>query len=107
MKKLNLNRLARKSLDKVMNESFTARTSSTNQSDLKNRADKMVGKKYSVNLYWEAFITDVVFADSEEEAIEIALERNKNRIKSASQFVELYDSTKGGVCPNHVAFEDE
>ena len=89
-----------------MNESFTAKTKRANQSDLTNRADKMVGKKYSVNLYWEAFITDNVFADSEEEAIEIALKKNENRIKSASQFVELYDSTKGGVCPNHVAFED-
>ena len=107
MKKLNLNRLARKSLDKVMNESFTAKTKRANQSDLTNRADKMLGKKYSVNLYWEAFITDDVFADSEEEAIEIALKKNENRIKSASQFVELYDSTKGGDCPNHVAFEDE
>ena len=107
MKKLKLNRLARKSLDKVMNESFTAKTKRANQSDLTNRADKMVGKKYSVNLYWEAFITDDVFADSEEEAIEIALKKNENRIKSASQFIELYDSTKGGVCPNHVAFEDE
>lgn len=107
MKKLNLNRLARKSLDKVMNESFTAKTKRANQSDLTNRADKMIGKKYSVNLYWEAFITDDVFADSEEEAIEIALKKNENRIKSASQFVELHDSTKGGVCPNHVAFEDE
>ena len=107
MKKLNLNRLARKSLDKVMNESFAAKTKRANQSDLTNRADKMIGKKYSVNLYWEAFITDDVFADSEEEAIEIALKKNENRIKSASQFVELYDSTKGGVCPNHVAFEDE
>ena len=106
MKKSNLTKLARKSLDKMMNESFTAKTKRANQSDLTNRADKMVGKKYSVNLYWEAFITDNVFADSEEEAIEIALERNENRIKSASQFVELYDSTKGGVCPNHVAFED-
>lgn len=106
MKKLNLNRLARKSLDKVMNESFTAKTKRANQSDLTNRADKMVGKKYSVNLYWEAFISDDVFADSEEEAIEIALRKNKNRIESASQFVELFDSTKGGVCPNHVAFED-
>lgn len=106
MKKLNLNRLVRKSLDKVMNESFTAKTKRANQSDLTNRADKMVGKKYSVNLYWEAFITDDVFADSEEEAIEIALKKNENRIKSASQFVELYDSTKGGYCPNHVAFED-
>lgn len=106
MKKLNLNRLARKSLDKVMNESFTAKTKRANQSDLTNRADKMVGKKYSVNLYWEAFISDDVFADSEEDAIEIALRKNKNRIESASQFVELYDSTKGGVCPNHVAFED-
>lgn len=106
MKKLNLNRLARKSLDKVMNESFTAKTKRANQSDLTNRADKMVGKKYSVNLYWEAFISDDVFADSEEEAIEIALRKNKNRIESASQFVELYDSIKGGVCPNHVAFED-
>ena len=54
----------------------------------------------------EAFITDDVFADSEEESIEIVLKKNENRIKSASQFVELYDSTKGGVCPNHVAFED-
>ena len=107
MKKLNLAKLARKSLDKMMNESFTAKTKRANQSDLTNRADKMVGKKYSVNLYWEAFITDDVFADSEEEAIEIALKKNENRIKSASQFVELYDSTKGGVCPNHVAFEDE
>ena len=107
MKKLNLTKLARKSLDKIMNESFTAKTKRANQSDLTNRADKMVGKKYSVNLYWEAFITDDVFADSEEEAIEIALKKNENRIKSASQFVELYDSTKGGVCPNHVAFEDE
>ena len=107
MKKLNLTKLARKSLDKMMNESFTAKTKRANQSDLTNRADKMVGKKYSVNLYWEAFITDDVFADSEEEAIEIALKKNENRIKSASQFVELYDSTKGGVCPNHVAFEDE
>ena len=89
-----------------MNESFTAKTKRANQSDLTNRADKMVGKKYSVNLYWEAFISDDVFADSEEEAIEIALRKNKNRIDSASQFVELYDSTKGGVCPNHVAFED-
>lgn len=89
-----------------MNESFTAKTKRANQSDLTNRADKMVGKKYSVNLYWEAFISDDVFADSEEEAIEIALRKNKNRIESASQFVELYDSTKGGVCPNHVAFED-
>ena len=106
MKKLNLTKLARKSLDKMMNESFTAKTKRANQSDLTNRADKMVGKKYSVNLYWEAFITDDVFADSEEEAIEIALKKNENRIKSASQFVELYDSTKGGVCPNHVAFED-
>ena len=91
----------------MMNESFTAKTKRANQSDLTNRADKMVGKKYSVNLYWEAFITDDVFADSEEEAIEIALKKNENRIKSASQFIELYDSTKGGVCPNHVAFEDE
>ena len=91
----------------MMNESFTAKTKRANQSDLTNRADKMVGKKYSVNLYWEAFITDDVFADSEEEAIEIALKKNENRIKSASQFVELYDSTKGGVCPNHVAFKDE
>lgn len=107
MKKSNLTKLARKSLDKMMNESFIARTNSTNQSDLTNRADKMVGKKYSVILYWEASITDDVFADSEEEAIEIALERNKNRIDSASRFVSLYDSTKGGVCPNHVAFEDE
>ena len=107
MKKSNLTKLARKSLDKMMNESFTAKTKRANQSDLTNRADKMVGKKYSVNLYWEAFITDDVFADSEEEAIEIALKKNENRIKSASQFVELYDSTKGGVCPNHVAFEDE
>ena len=74
---------------------------------MKNRADNIVGKKYSVILYWEAFITDDVFADSEEEAIEIALKKNENRIKSASQFIELYDSTKGGVCPNHVAFEDE
>lgn len=90
-----------------MNESFTAKTKRANQSDLTNRADKMIGKKYSVNLYWEAFITDDVFADSEEEAIEIALKKNENRIKSASQFVELHDSTKGGVCPNHVAFEDE
>ena len=90
-----------------MNESFTAKTKRANQSDLTNRADKMLGKKYSVNLYWEAFITDDVFADSEEEAIEIALKKNENRIKSASQFVELYDSTKGGDCPNHVAFEDE
>ena len=106
MKKSNLTKLARKSLDKMMNESFTAKTKRANQSDLTNRADKMVGKKYSVNLYWEAFITDDVFADSEEEAIEIALKKNENRIKSASQFVELYDSTKGGVCPNHVAFED-
>ena len=106
MKKLNLTKLARKSLDKMMNESFTAKTKRANQSDLTNRADKMVGNKYSVNLYWEAFITDDVFADSEEEAIEIALKKNENRIKSASQFVELYDSTKGGVCPNHVAFED-
>ena len=106
MKKSNLTKLARKSLDKMMNESFIARTNSTNQSDLKNRADNMVGKKYSVNLYWEAFITDDVFDDSEEEAIEIALKKNENRIKSASQFIELYDSTKGGVCPNHVAFED-
>ena len=106
MKKLNLTKLARKSLDKMMNESFTAKTKRANQSDLTNRADKRVGKKYSVNLYWEAFITDNVFADSEEEAIEIALKKNENRIKSASQFVELYDSTKGGVCPNHVAFED-
>lgn len=106
MKKLNLNRLARKSLDKMLNESFTAKTKRANQSDLTNRADKMVGKKYSVYLYWEASITDDVFADSEEEAIEIALKKNKNRIKSASQFVELYDSTKGGVCPNNVAFED-
>ena len=106
MKKSNLTKLARKSLDKMMNESFTAKTKRANQSDLTNRADKMVGKKYSVNLYWEAFITDNVFADSEEEAIEIALKKNENRIKSASQFVELYDSTKGGVCPNHVAFED-
>lgn len=106
MKKLNLTKLARKSLDKIMNESFTAKTKRANQFDLTNRADKMVGKKYSVNLYWEAFITDDVFADSEEEAIEIALKKNENRIKSASQFVELYDSTKGGVCPNHVAFED-
>lgn len=89
-----------------MNESFTAKTKRANQSDLTNRADKMVGKKYSVNLYWEAFISDDVFADSEEEAIEIALRKNKNRIESASQFVELFDSTKGGVCPNHVAFED-
>ena len=89
-----------------MNESFTAKTKRANQSDLTNRADKMVGKKYSVNLYWEAFITDDVFADSEEEAIEIALKKNENRIKSASQFVELYDSTKGGCCPKHVAFED-
>ena len=107
MKKSNLTKLARKSLDKMMNESFIARTNSTNQSDLTNRADNMVGKKYSVILYWEAFITDDVFADSEEEAIEIALKKNENRIKSASQLVELYDSTKGGVCPNHVAFEDE
>ena len=90
----------------MMNESFIARTNSTNQSDLKNRADNMVGKNYSVILYWEASITDDVFADSEEEAIEIALKKNENRIKSASQFVELYDSTKGGVCPNHVAIED-
>lgn len=105
MKKLNLNRLARKSLDKVMNESFTAKTKRANQSDLTNRADKMVGKKYSVNLYWEAFITDDVFADSKEDAIEIALERNKNRIKSASQFVDLYDSRYGN-CPQHIAFED-
>ena len=104
MKKSNLNRLARKSLDKVMNESFTAKTKRANQSDLTNRADKMVGKKYSVNLYWEAFITDDVFADSKEEAIEIALERNKNRIKSASQFVDLYDS-RFGNCPQHNAFE--
>lgn len=107
MKKSNLTKLARKSLDKMMNESFIAKTNSTNQSDLKNRSDRMVGKKYSVILYWEASITDDVFADSEEEAIEIALERNKNRIDSASRFVSLYDSTKGGVCPNHVAFEDE
>ena len=106
MKKSNLTKLARKSLDKIMNESFTARTNSTNQSDLTNRADNMVGKNYSVILYWEASITDDVFADSEEEAIEIALERNKNRIDSASRFVSLYDSTKGGICPNHVAFED-
>ena len=106
MKKSNLTKLARKSLDKMMNESFTAKTKRANQSDLTNRADKMVGKKYSVILYWEASITDDVFADSEEEAIEIALKKNENRIKSASQFVELYDSTKGGVCPNHVAFED-
>lgn len=106
MKKLNLNRLARKSLDKVMNESFTAKTKRANQSDLTNRADKMVGKKYSVNLYWEAFITDDVFADSKEEAIEIALKKNENRIKSASQFVELYDS-KSGTCPQHIAYEDE
>lgn len=105
MKKLNLNRLARKSLDKVMNESFTAKTKRANQSDLTNRADKMVGKKYSVNLYWEAFITDDVFADSEEEAIEIALKKNENRIKSASQFVDLYDSRYGN-CPQHFAFED-
>lgn len=105
MKKLNLNRLARKSLDKVMNESFTVRTRGTNQSDLTNRADKMVGKKYSVYLYWEASITDDVFADSEEEAIEIALKKNKNRIDSASRFVSLYDSTSG-TCPNHTAFED-
>ena len=53
MKKLNLTKLARKSLDKMMNESFTAKTKRANQSDLTNRADKMVGKKYSVNLYWE------------------------------------------------------
>lgn len=106
MKKSNLTKLARKSLDKVMNESFTAKTKRANQSDLTNRADKMVGKKYSVILYWEASITDDVFADSEKEAIEIALERNKNRIDSASSFVSLYDSTKGGICPNHVAFED-
>ena len=105
MKKSNLTKLARKSLDKVMNESFTAKTKRANQSDLTNRADKMVGKKYSVNLYWEAFITDDVFADSKEEAIEIALERNKNRIKSASQFVDLYDSRYGN-CPQHIAFED-
>ena len=106
MKKLNLTKLARKSLDKIMNESFTVRTNSTNQSDLKNRADNMVGKKYSVILYWEASITDDVFADSEEEAIEIALERNKNRIDSASRFVSLYDS-KSGTCPQHIAYEDE
>ena len=106
MKKLNLTKLARKSLDKIMNESFTARTNSTNQSDLKNRADNMVGKKYSVILYWEASITDDVFADSEEEAIEIALERNKNRIDSASRFVSLYDS-HSGTCPQHLAYEDE
>lgn len=106
MEKLNLNRLARKSLDKVMNESFTARTRGANQYDLANRADEMVRKKhYSVILYWEASISDDVFADSEEEAIEIALKKNENRIKSASQFVELYDSTSG-VCPNHTAFED-
>lgn len=88
-----------------MNESFTAKTKRANQSDLTNRADKMVGKKYSVNLYWEAFITDDVFADSEEEAIEIALKKNENRIKSASQFVDLYDSRYGN-CPQHFAFED-
>lgn len=105
MKKLNLNRLARKSLDKMLNESFTAKTKRANQSDLTNRADKMAGKKYSVILYWEASITDDVFADSEEEAIEIALKKNKNRIESASQFVELYDSVNG-TCPNHAAFED-
>ena len=106
MKKSNLTKLARKSLDKMMNESFTAKTKRANQSDLTNRADKMVGKKYSVNLYWEAFITDDVFADSEEEAIEIALKKNENRIKSASQFVSLYDS-KSGTCPQHIAYEDE
>ncbi len=106
MKESNLTKLARKSLDKMMNESFIARTNSTNQSDLKNRADNMVGKKYSVILYWEASITDDVFADSEEEAIEIALERNKNRIDSASRFVSLYDS-KYGACPQHIAYEDE
>ena len=100
MKKSNLTKLARKSLDKMMNESFIARTNSTNQSDLKNRSDRMVGKKYSVILYWEASITDDVFADSEEEAIEIALERNKNRIDSASRFVSLYD-LKTGVCPKY------
>ena len=77
----------------MLNESFTARTRGARQSDLTNHADKMVGKKYSVVLYWEASITDDVFADSKEEAIEIALRKNKNRIDSASQFVELYDST--------------
>ena len=106
MKKSNLTKLARKSLDKMMNESFIARTNSTNQSDLKNRSDRMVGKKYSVILYWEASITDDVFADSEEEAIEIALERNKNRIDSASRFVSLYD-LKYGTCPHHIAYDDE
>lgn len=90
-------------VNKRLNESFTKKTSIKPSSELHSRAEtEAFGDKYDVILYWEASLCDTVRANSSEEAIELALEKNKKKVDEANKILDMYDSTVG-LCPQHRA----